>query len=250
VTPYLYFGGTDAAKVGFTSSKENAIDGAWMRYNAPTTTGDNREGWWCATDFKLRYVPMIIRTTDAEGWGTICLQYSFDIPDGIKVYKLAGLTSDYEYIGMVEETDKIEPGRPYVFKGEANTNYVFYEKGNPISTVQKYNGLWGEFASTRTYPIGTIVLTDGKWYYNSVRGGRILNFGAYILDISNLTILDSWEGEKLPTANMPAVPTAIKSVKSAQGSKMNSPEIYDISGRRANADAKGLIIENGVKKAK
>ena len=250
VTPYLYFGGTDAAKVGFTSSKENAIDGAWMRYNAPTTTGDNREGWWCATDFKLRYVPMIIRTTDAEGWGTICLQYSFDIPDGIKVYKLAGLTSDYEYIGMVEETDKIEPGRPYVFKGEANTNYVFYEKGNPISTVQKYNGLWGEFASTRTYPIGTIVLTDGKWYYNSVRGGRILNFGAYILDISNLTILDSWEGEKLPTANMPAVPTAIKSVKSAQGSKMNSPEIYDISGRRVNADAKGLIIENGVKKAK
>lgn len=250
VTPYLYFGGTDAAKVGFTSSKENAIDGAWMRYNAPTTTGDNREGWWCATDFKLRYIPMIIRTTDAEGWGTICLQYSFDIPDGIKVYKLAGLTSDYEYIGMVEETDKIEPGRPYVFKGEANTNYVFYEKGNPISTVQKYNGLWGEFASTRTYPIGTIVLTDGKWYYNSVRGGRILNFGAYILDISNLTILDSWEGEKLPTANMPAVPTAIKNVKSAQDSKMNSSEIYDISGKRANADTKGIIIEKGVKKVK
>lgn len=250
VTPYLYFGGTDAAKVGFVSSKENATDGAWMRYNAPTTTGDNREGWWCATEFKLRYIPMIVRGTDAEGWGTICLQYSFDIPNGIKVYKLAGLTSDYEYIGMVEETDKIEPGRPYVFKGEANTNYVFYEKGNSVSTVQKYNGLWGEFASTRTYPIGTIVLTDGKWYYNSVRGGRIVNFGAYILGINNLTILDSWEGEKLPTANMPEVPTAIKNVKSAQDSKMNSSEIYDLSGKRANADTKGIVIENGVKKVK
>ena len=75
-------------------------------------------------------------------------------------------------------------------------------------------------------------------------------YDAYIQKISNLTILDSWEGEKLPTANMPAVPTAIKNVKSAQDSKMNSSEIYDISGKRANADTKGIIIEKGVKKVK
>ena len=250
VTPYVYFGGTDAAKIGFASSKENAVDGAWMPYNSPTSKGDNREGWWCATDFKLRYIPMLIRTTDSEGWGTICLQYSFDIPDGIKIYKLTGLTSDYEYVCMVEEKDEIKQGRPYIFKGEPNTDYIFYEKGNPVTTVQRYNGLWGEFASTRTYPIGTIVLTDGKWYYNSVRGGKIVNFGAYILAIDNLTILDSWDGEKLPTANMPEAPTAIKSVKSAQDSNVKSDDIYDLSGRRANADAKGIIIENGIKKAK
>ena len=250
VTPYLYFGGKEAAKIGFVSSKENAVDGAWMRYNAPTTTGDKREGWWAATDFKLRYIPMIIRATDNEGWGTICLQYSFDIPEGIKLYKLTGLTSDYKYICMEEETDEIESGRPYIFKGEANTDYVFYEKGNAVTNVQRYSGLWGEFVSTRTYPIGTIVLTDGKWYYNSVRGGSIVNFGAYVLSIDDLTILDSWDGEKLPTANMPAAPTAIQNVKSAQNPKTSSSEIYDISGKRVNGNAKGIIVENGTKKVK
>ena len=53
----------------------------------------------------------------------------------------------------------------------------------------------------------------------------------------------------IPTSGLED-PTAIKSVKSAQGSKMNSPEIYDLSGRRANADTKGIIIEKGVKKVK
>ena len=49
---------------------------------------------------------------------------------------------------------------------------------------------------------------------------------------------------------MPEAPTAIKSVKSAQDSNVKSDDIYDLSGRRANADAKGIIIENGIKKAK
>ena len=53
----------------------------------------------------------------------------------------------------------------------------------------------------------------------------------------------------IPTSGLED-PTAIKSVKSAQDSKINSPEIYDISGKRANAETKGIIIENGVKKAK
>ena len=34
--------------IGFTSDKTNAVDGA-------SGTGDNREGWWCATDFQLFY---------------------------------------------------------------------------------------------------------------------------------------------------------------------------------------------------
>jgi hypothetical protein len=34
--------------IGFTSDKTNAVDGA-------SSTADNREGWWCATDFQLFY---------------------------------------------------------------------------------------------------------------------------------------------------------------------------------------------------
>jgi predicted Mrr-cat superfamily restriction endonuclease len=53
----------------------------------------------------------------------------------------------------------------------------------------------------------------------------------------------------IPTSGLED-PTAIKNVKSAQDSKMNSSKIYDLSGKRANADTKGIIIEKGVKKVK
>lgn len=99
---------------------------------------------------------------------------------------------------------------------------------------------------------GMVFDTDGTWKYIATAAERTTykNYDGFIRGISYITILDSWDGEKLPTANMPEAPTAIKSVKSAQDSNVKSDDIYDLSGKRANADAKGIIIENGIKKAK
>ncbi len=44
--------------VGFVSSKQGAKTGWWHKFGEPDATSDNREGWWCATDFVLMYHPI------------------------------------------------------------------------------------------------------------------------------------------------------------------------------------------------
>lgn len=41
--------------VGFVSSKQGAETGKWHSFGNASGTSDNREGWWCATDFVLKY---------------------------------------------------------------------------------------------------------------------------------------------------------------------------------------------------
>ena len=106
------------------------------------------------------------------------------------------------------------------------------------------------FVESGKYPVKSLVLEDCVFKYIPDEASRIdkKNYSAYI-DMGDLTELDEWAEMMIPTSGLED-PTAIKSVKSAQDSKINSPEIYDLSGRRANADTKGIVIENGVKKAK
>ena len=41
--------------LGFVSSKNGAQKGKWHSFGNASGTSDNREGWWCATDFVLKY---------------------------------------------------------------------------------------------------------------------------------------------------------------------------------------------------
>ena len=41
--------------IGFVGSKQGAETGKWHEFGNPNATSDNREGWWCATDFVLKY---------------------------------------------------------------------------------------------------------------------------------------------------------------------------------------------------
>ena len=50
---YVQAGGS--LTVGFVSSKNGAEKGKWHSFGNATATSDNREGWWCATDFLLKY---------------------------------------------------------------------------------------------------------------------------------------------------------------------------------------------------
>ena len=50
---YVEAGGS--LTVGFVGSKTGAVKGKWHSFGNATATSDNREGWWCATDFVLKY---------------------------------------------------------------------------------------------------------------------------------------------------------------------------------------------------
>ena len=51
----IYVGPKGSLTIGFVSSKQGAQVGKWHKFGEPNATSDNREGWWCATDFVLKY---------------------------------------------------------------------------------------------------------------------------------------------------------------------------------------------------
>jgi hypothetical protein len=54
-TAPIYVEAGGSLTVGFVGSKQGAQTGKWHSFGNATATSDNREGWWCATDFVLSY---------------------------------------------------------------------------------------------------------------------------------------------------------------------------------------------------
>ena len=55
VTTPVYVEPSGSLTIGFVSSKQGAVAGKWHTFGNASGTSDNREGWWCATDFVLKY---------------------------------------------------------------------------------------------------------------------------------------------------------------------------------------------------
>ncbi len=67
-TPIYVSRESETVTIGFVSSKQGAIDNAWRRYGEDSS-GDKREGWWCATDFRLLYAPLTSTPTGLSDIG-------------------------------------------------------------------------------------------------------------------------------------------------------------------------------------
>lgn len=202
-TPYIYVADKDTVTIGFKGSKKGAIDKSYITYGNPSSTGDNREGWWCATNFRFRYVPLYRQDVSKSGWGAICLPYTIEVPKGVTLYQLAGITKDSTKI-CLEPVTSIEAGVPYIYYTTLPV-VDFVERGAKVSSAKtNVNGLRGAFISVSKYPVGALVLTDGKWKYIPDNESRypIDYYTAYIQKISNLIVLDSWSGKTLPTSGL------------------------------------------------
>ena len=57
-TTPIYVEPKGSLTIGFASSKQGAEAGKWHTFGDANGTSDNREGWWCATDFVLKYHPI------------------------------------------------------------------------------------------------------------------------------------------------------------------------------------------------
>ena len=79
----LYVEAGGSLTVGFASSKQGAENGKWHTFGNASATSDNREGWWCATDFILRY-----HAIDSED-GISAIEQSSDT-SADAVYDLSG----------------------------------------------------------------------------------------------------------------------------------------------------------------
>lgn len=54
----IYVAEGGSLTLGFKSSKAGVLTGYWHKFGEASATSDNREGWWCATDFVLLYHPI------------------------------------------------------------------------------------------------------------------------------------------------------------------------------------------------
>ena len=246
-TSYMYVNERGSITVGFTGSKKGAKDGLWMEYGKGSGKSDNREGGWSATDFRLRFIPVYQTATDASGWATICLPYSFIIPDGVKLYQFAGISKDGTKI-CLEEVTAPKAGYPYVFHSNTTATLSFYETGTAVSSAEtNANGLRGNFAmsAANRYPLNSFVLQNGVWNKVTERFAQA-SFAAFIYKTTQLPVVDEWNGTTLPLSE--AVETAIKSLPTPNA--QHPAPTYDLSGRRVNDSQKGVVIKEGKKQTK
>jgi hypothetical protein len=246
-TSYMYVNERGSITVGFTGSKKGAKDKQFMPYGNPNGNADNREGWWSATDFRLRYIPVYQIATDASGWATICLPRTFIIPDGVKLYQFAGISKDGTKI-CLEEVTEPQAGYPYVFHSNTTGTMSFYETGEAVSSAEtNANGLRGNFSisAASRYPLNSFVLQNGVWNKVTERFAQA-NFAAFIYKTTQLPVIEEWSGTTLPLSE--AVVTAIKSLPTPN-TQHPSPT-YDLSGRRVSDSQKGVVIKEGKKQTR
>ncbi|MBQ0056363.1 MAG: hypothetical protein KBT20_01790 [Bacteroidales bacterium] len=246
-TPYVYLNDGDTVTVGFIGSKAGAVDNQWHKYGDPSHNGDRREGWWCATDFYLRRVPMFLRPSDESGWGTICLPYSITVPADVTLYQIAGIHESHAFVCLEEVTGVTEAGCPYIYHANPSANVAFAESGDAVNVPKtNVNGLRGCLSTTARYPVGSLVLQNGVWTYipDSDSQFRMLNYSCFIQKLSNMPeIIGQWTGAQLPTSGIEIL--SIQGISSS-ADQTSSPS-YNAAGQRVDAGARGLIIRDGVK---
>lgn len=251
-TTPIYIGENDTVTIGFRGTKQGATDLMWKEFGNKDSKGDFREGWWCATDFQLFYHPFFRYTVVPAVYRTICLPYTYNIPEGVKFYRIAGLTSDYKNI-CLEEVESVEAGYPYIYISEKE-RVDLYTSGEAAArpVTRETNNLRGYFKTIATAAIGTYVLKDdGEWYRVEGERAFIANYTAIISKCQGIPVLEDWTGAKMPIHGAEAefeTPDNIKNISVKDGDRKNG--VYDLQGRPATSQDKGIVIIKNGKKAR
>lgn len=172
----------------------------------------------------------------SAGWGTLCLPFEADVPEGLVAYKITGTTGNY--LDM-EETTRLEMNTPYLISG-IQRSYTFNGPDTPVGSSWSAGLLVGNTAPTADTPVyapeGSYVLQqkNGKLGFYRVAAKdtqRIRQYSAY---------LDLKSGSK-NTYFAISVPTAVSQVENSE----TNDTYYRINGTRVDGRAKGLVVTKG-----
>lgn len=230
-TAPIYLTESDTISVGFTGSKQGAIDNAWREMGNNSSVGDMREGSWAATDFVLRHLPVYHATLDASGWSTICLPYAAKPTPGVSFYRIAGINTDSTLI-YIKEISETAAGVPCIIHAD-KSEVVIQESGQPVTTrTYGDNNLRGMFRTSARTPQYALTLADGIWVNqdNPDRNQRpyLNSFQAFINNLTGVVVLNSWSGLSMPIT----VASSIRGVGTHTNSKA---EYYSLDGRKVES---------------
>ena len=252
---YVDDGGT--LTVGFEGSKQGATDFAWHRLGNPTDSGDKREGWWCATDFVLKFTPLYRTKTEALQWKTCCLPYALHASPTVKYYQIAAITDDFQNI-CLEPIDEVQAGMPFIYRSE-EAEASFLEYGEPVARAVisgTPGNLRGFFTTSARVPTNYYHLVDGQWVKVTATKTAdrpfIENYSAIMRPVTDnnanpIPVVNQWDGPTMPIVGF----TEEEKIQSVSTPLEHGParvDAYDLQGRHADGRmVKGVRIVNGKK---
>ena len=242
-TPTVFVPEGGSVTIGFAGSKEGATDYAWREYGNTSSSGDRREGWWCATDFALLYHPMFQFKVKANQYSTVCLPYNCPVPEGIKLYSIAGLMADYQYLALEEVTEPVA-GMPYIYICE-DTLATFYTSGNAVNNpiITGTNNLRGYFTTSLKATAGRYMMFDGVFERLTARTD-IEDYSANLTKAEGIPVLTEWNGAKVKINGVVdelGEPVGIDGTKA--DAEEGNKQTYDLGGRPTEKGGHGIYIE-------
>lgn len=257
----IYLKDNSKLTIGFESTKQGAQDGAWLEYGNSSSTrkNDKREGWWCATDFAIRFTPLYIQTVVPNQFSTICLPFALRSSSTVKLYKIVGINPEYTQL-CLEEVEEVGAGVPCVFRStEADAHFLEYGEKPASSATSGDGNLRGYFNVPGTVLKNYYYVHNGSFEKvsadapDSLRPERLPYTGIIrpFTDRNSkvIPVIEDWKGETMAingitdeekAANNEKIQTGIKFV-----SKILRPNgLYTLDGRHVgdNHVKPGLYI--------
>jgi hypothetical protein len=201
----VYVGDGGTLTIGFESSKEGAVDNMWRELGNTASRGDQREGWWGATDFALKFHPLYKTAAVPNQWGTICLPYAMRPGKGVKLYQIVAINETYTQL-CLEEIGETPAGVPCLYRSETE-EAVFLETGKAMSyPVDGMCNLRGFLKlSNVKAPLNHYVLNNGVWekLTDSANLPMLQSYSAVIRPFDDaaskvLFVTDHWAGLTMP----------------------------------------------------
>ena len=233
----IYVDDDGALTIGFVGSKEGATDNAWHELGNPASTGDKREGWWCATDFALRFTPLYRLSVTPGEWGVICLPYAVHSSPDLAFYEIAGVTPDYQNL-CLREIRETKAGQAFIYKADRDT-VLFFEYGAAVkATTDAPGNLRGFLKTSARVPAGYYYLTEGKWVkVESSSRPTMTNYTGIIRPMTDkaskpINVISVWDGPTMPIVGV--TPEEMTASVSSPSAIMQSESVYSLDGRRAD----------------
>lgn len=237
----IYLNDNDTMTVGFEGTKKGSIANGWLQYGRTSgQSNDKREGWWCATDFRLRFTPLYKRTVVPNQFGCICLPYAVRASATLKCYKIVGVSADYTKM-CLEEIDETEAGVPFIYRS-SEAEALFWEFGDAVTmTMNGPGNLRGNLIANSRMPLNHYFVIDGVFEkITAANRTKVSNYDGYMrpftdINSEHISVLTDWTGE---TISINGVTDAEKEynnqftkINTVVDSRVFADGIYTLDGR-------------------
>lgn len=254
-TAPIYLNDNSTFTVGFEGTKKGSVANGWLQYGKTSgQSNDKREGWWCATDFALRFTPLYKQTVVPNQFGCICLPYAVRASETLECYKIVGINVDYTQL-CLEEIDETEAGVPFIYRS-SDTEALFLEYGDAVTMTQNGPGnLRGYLIASARMPLNYYFVNDGAFEkITSANRTKVKNYDGYMRPFTDLNseaipVLTDWTGETMAISGV----TEEEKVKNNQltgintvvDNRMFADGVYTLDGRSMQRESlrPGLYIK-------